>query len=131
MSACAWRGLYLVLAATSVVGMDHALASVSPGFDIGLRFKPTKSNNLLLQLLPALLALTGTHDSLNVCCPGALIRFLLWPVISVTANLCMLAALKQRLGVDINGLLRMANHADGAEIAPSRGRRARHAIRDM
>ena len=41
------------------------------------------------------------------------------------------AALKQRLGVDINGLLRMANHADGAEIAPSRGTRARHAMRAM
>ena len=66
MCVRAWRGLYLVLAATSVAGMDHALAPVSPGFDIGLRFKPTKSNKLLLQLLPALLALTDTHDSLSV-----------------------------------------------------------------
>jgi hypothetical protein len=37
----------------------------------------------------------------------------------------MLAALKQRLGVDIKGLLRMANQADMPEIVPSRGRRAR------
>ena len=73
-----WKGVCLILAASSAVGMaaDHATAPVPPGFDIGLRFKPTKSNNLLLQLLPALLALTGAGAARSAACwPYTLIPF--------------------------------------------------------